>query len=60
MTWSLTAQQVIKANGDDADTYRCYASNEFGEAVCSVTLIIIERKWTWVKGNPFNITVTPV
>ncbi|XP_058860539.1 immunoglobulin-like and fibronectin type III domain-containing protein 1 [Acipenser ruthenus] len=34
--------QVIKANGDDADTYRCYASNEYGEAVCSVTLIIIE------------------
>ncbi|MBN3270766.1 IGFN1 protein, partial [Polyodon spathula] len=34
--------QVIKANGDDADTYRCYASNEYGEAVCTVTLIIIE------------------
>ncbi|XP_014343590.2 immunoglobulin-like and fibronectin type III domain-containing protein 1 [Latimeria chalumnae] len=34
--------QVIKADPDDADSYRCFATNEYGEAMCAAVLIIIE------------------
>lgn len=32
---------------DQADTYKCYAENEFGRAVVTVTLNIIEGKNTF-------------
>lgn len=31
-------------SSDEADTYKCYARNEFGKAVCTVMLNIIEGK----------------
>uniref|UniRef100_A0A8C4RN30 Immunoglobulin-like and fibronectin type III domain-containing protein 1 n=1 Tax=Erpetoichthys calabaricus TaxID=27687 RepID=A0A8C4RN30_ERPCA len=34
--------QVISVTGEDADTYKCSASNLYGEAVCFATLIVIE------------------
>ncbi|XP_056671692.1 immunoglobulin-like and fibronectin type III domain-containing protein 1 isoform X2 [Monodelphis domestica] len=34
--------QVNKLTGDDTDTYRCLAVNEYGEAMCSARLTVIE------------------
>ncbi|XP_044530854.1 immunoglobulin-like and fibronectin type III domain-containing protein 1 [Gracilinanus agilis] len=34
--------QVNKLTGDDTDTYRCLAVNEYGEAMCSAGLTVIE------------------
>ncbi|XP_051997352.1 immunoglobulin-like and fibronectin type III domain-containing protein 1 [Xyrauchen texanus] len=34
--------EIPKVSGDEADTYKCYASNEYGKAVCTVVLNIIE------------------
>nr|NP_001014339.1 immunoglobulin-like and fibronectin type III domain-containing protein 1.1 [Danio rerio]AAH91997.1 Zgc:113358 [Danio rerio] len=34
--------EIPKVRSDDADTYKCYASNEYGKAVCTVVLNIIE------------------
>ncbi|XP_042563459.1 immunoglobulin-like and fibronectin type III domain-containing protein 1 [Clupea harengus] len=33
---------IPKVSGDDADTYKCYAHNEHGKAVCTATLNVIE------------------
>lgn len=43
--------QMPKVSGDEADTYKCYASNEYGKAVCTVVLNIIEGKTHFLK-NP--------
>lgn len=29
-------------SGEEADTYKCYAVNEYGKAVCTVILNVIE------------------
>ncbi|XP_074076998.1 immunoglobulin-like and fibronectin type III domain-containing protein 1 [Macrotis lagotis] len=34
--------QINKLTGDDTDTYRCLAVNEYGEAMCSASLTVIE------------------
>ncbi|XP_043859079.1 LOW QUALITY PROTEIN: immunoglobulin-like and fibronectin type III domain-containing protein 1 [Dromiciops gliroides] len=34
--------QINKLTGDDTDTYRCLAVNEYGEAMCSAGLTVIE------------------
>nr|XP_020858683.1 immunoglobulin-like and fibronectin type III domain-containing protein 1 isoform X1 [Phascolarctos cinereus] len=34
--------QISKLTGDDTDTYRCLAVNEYGEAMCSAKLTVIE------------------
>ncbi len=36
--------QIPKVSCDEADTYKCYASNEYGKAVCTVVLNIIEGR----------------
>ncbi|XP_053492542.1 immunoglobulin-like and fibronectin type III domain-containing protein 1.1 isoform X1 [Ictalurus furcatus] len=34
--------EIPKVSGEEADTYKCYAVNEYGKAVCTVILNIIE------------------
>uniref|UniRef100_A0A8B9HKS1 Immunoglobulin like and fibronectin type III domain containing 1, tandem duplicate 1 n=1 Tax=Astyanax mexicanus TaxID=7994 RepID=A0A8B9HKS1_ASTMX len=34
--------EIPKVTSDEADTYKCYAFNEYGKAVCTVVLNIIE------------------
>uniref|UniRef100_A0A8C2KFP2 Immunoglobulin like and fibronectin type III domain containing 1, tandem duplicate 1 n=1 Tax=Cyprinus carpio TaxID=7962 RepID=A0A8C2KFP2_CYPCA len=34
--------EIPKVSGDEVDTYKCYASNEYGKAVCTVILNVIE------------------
>ncbi|XP_068930861.1 immunoglobulin-like and fibronectin type III domain-containing protein 1 [Petaurus breviceps papuanus] len=34
--------QINKLTGDDTDTYRCLAVNDYGEAMCSARLTVIE------------------
>uniref|UniRef100_A0A9J8AHD7 Immunoglobulin like and fibronectin type III domain containing 1, tandem duplicate 1 n=1 Tax=Cyprinus carpio carpio TaxID=630221 RepID=A0A9J8AHD7_CYPCA len=34
--------EIPKVSGDEVDTYKCYASNEYGKAVCTVVLNVIE------------------
>lgn len=37
-------QQFPKVSPEDADTYKCFATNEYGRAVCPVLLNVIEGK----------------
>uniref|UniRef100_A0A667YYL5 Immunoglobulin like and fibronectin type III domain containing 1, tandem duplicate 3 n=1 Tax=Myripristis murdjan TaxID=586833 RepID=A0A667YYL5_9TELE len=34
--------EIHKVSGADADTYKCFATNEYGKAVCTATLNVIE------------------
>ncbi|XP_068561293.1 immunoglobulin-like and fibronectin type III domain-containing protein 1 [Cebidichthys violaceus] len=34
--------EIIKVSGEETDTYKCYAANEYGKAVCTTTLNVIE------------------
>ncbi|XP_031172738.1 immunoglobulin-like and fibronectin type III domain-containing protein 1 [Sander lucioperca] len=34
--------EIIKVTGAETDTYKCYAANEYGKAVCTTTLNVIE------------------
>uniref|UniRef100_A0A667YYL9 Ig-like domain-containing protein n=1 Tax=Myripristis murdjan TaxID=586833 RepID=A0A667YYL9_9TELE len=36
--------EIHKVSGADADTYKCFATNEYGKAVCTATLNVIEGK----------------
>uniref|UniRef100_A0A8C9W802 Immunoglobulin like and fibronectin type III domain containing 1, tandem duplicate 1 n=1 Tax=Scleropages formosus TaxID=113540 RepID=A0A8C9W802_SCLFO len=36
--------EIPQVSGEEADTYKCYATNEFGKAVCTVVLNVIEGK----------------
>uniref|UniRef100_A0A671PGB8 Immunoglobulin-like and fibronectin type III domain-containing protein 1 n=1 Tax=Sinocyclocheilus anshuiensis TaxID=1608454 RepID=A0A671PGB8_9TELE len=36
--------EIPKVSSDEADTYKCYASNEYGKAVCTVVLNVIEGR----------------
>uniref|UniRef100_A0A3B3SEQ6 Ig-like domain-containing protein n=1 Tax=Paramormyrops kingsleyae TaxID=1676925 RepID=A0A3B3SEQ6_9TELE len=36
--------EIMTVRGEDADTYKCFALNEFGKAVCTATLNVIEGK----------------
>lgn len=38
--------QIISVNQDHADTYKCFATNEFGEAACTANLNVRGGKWT--------------
>lgn len=35
-------QQISHITSDEADTYKCFATNEYGKAICSGTLNVIE------------------
>ncbi|XP_076132939.1 immunoglobulin-like and fibronectin type III domain-containing protein 1 [Alosa pseudoharengus] len=45
---------IPKVTGAEADTYKCYAHNEYGKAVCTATLNVIEVGFK--KNNNFNST----
>ncbi|KAM6977602.1 immunoglobulin-like and fibronectin type III domain-containing protein 1, partial [Aplochiton taeniatus] len=34
--------EIAKVSGEESDTYKCYAVNEYGKAICTATLNIIE------------------
>ncbi|XP_031701472.1 immunoglobulin-like and fibronectin type III domain-containing protein 1 [Anarrhichthys ocellatus] len=34
--------EIVKVSGEETDTYKCYAANEYGKAVCTTTLNVIE------------------
>uniref|UniRef100_G3NGC4 Immunoglobulin like and fibronectin type III domain containing 1, tandem duplicate 1 n=1 Tax=Gasterosteus aculeatus aculeatus TaxID=481459 RepID=G3NGC4_GASAC len=34
--------EIVKVSGAETDTYKCYAANEYGKAVCKTTLTVIE------------------
>ncbi|XP_056157233.1 immunoglobulin-like and fibronectin type III domain-containing protein 1 [Lampris incognitus] len=36
--------EIPNITTDQADTYKCYATNEYGQAVCTATLNVIEAK----------------
>uniref|UniRef100_A0A3Q3GFD5 Immunoglobulin like and fibronectin type III domain containing 1, tandem duplicate 1 n=1 Tax=Labrus bergylta TaxID=56723 RepID=A0A3Q3GFD5_9LABR len=36
-----------KVAPEDADTYKCFATNEYGRAVCTVVLNVIEEEKVW-------------
>uniref|UniRef100_A0A3Q4BDY7 Ig-like domain-containing protein n=1 Tax=Mola mola TaxID=94237 RepID=A0A3Q4BDY7_MOLML len=36
--------EILNVNPDEADTYRCSATNEYGQAVCNVNLTVKEGK----------------
>lgn len=36
--------QIISAKPEEADTYRCFANNEYGKAVCTATLNVMGGK----------------
>lgn len=36
--------QIPQVSCDEADTYKCYATNEYGKAVCPVILNVIEGR----------------
>ncbi|KAM9408165.1 immunoglobulin-like and fibronectin type III domain-containing protein 1.1 [Pholidichthys leucotaenia] len=38
-----------KVSPEDADTYKCYASNEYGRAICTVVLNVIEVGFSKAK-----------
>ncbi|XP_036388767.1 immunoglobulin-like and fibronectin type III domain-containing protein 1 [Megalops cyprinoides] len=38
--------QIPKVSGEEADTYKCFAINEYGKAVCTATLNVIEGPTT--------------
>uniref|UniRef100_A0A8D0AJ90 Ig-like domain-containing protein n=1 Tax=Sander lucioperca TaxID=283035 RepID=A0A8D0AJ90_SANLU len=50
--------EIIKVTGAETDTYKCYAANEYGKAVCTTTLNVIEGKSSkqnceiWFRCNP--------
>lgn len=35
-------QQIPDVSGDEADTYKCFATNEYGKAIVTATLNVIE------------------
>ena len=45
---SITFKQMPNVGADQADTYKCYAVNEFGKAVVTATLNIIEGEYVFV------------
>lgn len=40
----MILSQVICAKPEEADTYRCFATNEYGKAVCTATLSVMGGK----------------
>lgn len=44
MSFAFKIQQFPKVLPEDADTYKCFATNEYGRAVCPVLLNVIEGK----------------
>lgn len=45
---ALKIQQFPKVSPEDADTYKCFATNEYGKAVCTVLLNVIEGKLLFI------------
>ncbi|XP_071750737.2 immunoglobulin-like and fibronectin type III domain-containing protein 1 [Centroberyx gerrardi] len=51
--------EIRKVSGAEADTYKCYASNEYGKAVCTATLNVIEVAFKKQKAmEELEITAT--
>uniref|UniRef100_A0A673GZX0 Immunoglobulin-like and fibronectin type III domain-containing protein 1 n=1 Tax=Sinocyclocheilus rhinocerous TaxID=307959 RepID=A0A673GZX0_9TELE len=50
--------EIPKVSSDEADTYKCYASNEYGKAVCTVVLNVIEGRAHILKADAGKIIVT--
>lgn len=44
INFGIAFRQFPKVTPEDADTYKCYASNEYGRAVCTVVLNVIAGK----------------
>lgn len=44
MFWGFFVSQIFNVNPDQADTYKCFATNEFGEAVCTAVLNVKNGK----------------
>ncbi|XP_068568828.1 immunoglobulin-like and fibronectin type III domain-containing protein 1 [Cebidichthys violaceus] len=48
--------EILNVNPDQADTYKCFVTNEYGMAVCTVTLNVIEvgfkKKAKEANGQP--------
>lgn len=40
----LPSLQFSKVAPEDADTYKCFAANEYGRAVCTVVLNVIKGR----------------
>jgi hypothetical protein len=38
----LSFHQIPNVRAEQADTYKCFAANEYGRAVCTATLNVIE------------------
>lgn len=36
--------QILSVKPDQADTYKCFAANEYGKAACTATLKVIPGK----------------
>ncbi|KAJ8383827.1 hypothetical protein AAFF_G00213970 [Aldrovandia affinis] len=43
--------EISKVSGEEADTYKCFAVNEFGKAICTATLNVIEVGFKRNKAN---------
>lgn len=43
--------QMPNVKPDQADTYKCFAINEYGQAVVTVVLNVIEGKNSWVAAT---------
>ena len=39
---TILLYQMPNVKPDQADTYKCYATNEFGKAICTSTLTVFE------------------
>uniref|UniRef100_A0A3B5BHS9 Immunoglobulin-like and fibronectin type III domain-containing protein 1 n=1 Tax=Stegastes partitus TaxID=144197 RepID=A0A3B5BHS9_9TELE len=44
--------EIHKVSGAETDTYKCHAVNEYGKAVCTTTLTVIEGKIYLSSTNP--------
>lgn len=55
LTMTILLYQILSVKPDQADTYKCFATNEYGKAVCTATLSVIEGKKNQKKINMFIV-----
>lgn len=41
----ISLWQILSVSQDQADTYKCFATNEYGQAVCTANLNVKLGKW---------------